>query len=171
VLRSPSVIFESTISTAESPTQGGDSFAASPRVVPGLRAAGFDLLSLANNHVGDYGDRALRQTLSRFSNSTIDVVGAGRNLAQARRPVIVYAVKRTKVRVPAGSSWGTPVRRGTSVNVVAEPQGFDAKKPYVVVGAHLDTVPVAPGAEDNASGIAVTQQTRFIVCERRERSN
>jgi hypothetical protein len=55
VLRSPSVIFESTISIAESPTQGGDSFAASPRVVPGLRAAGFDLLSLANNHVGDYG--------------------------------------------------------------------------------------------------------------------
>jgi len=121
---------------------------------------------LANNHVGDYGDRALRQTLSRFSNSTIDVVGAGRNLAQARRPVIVYAVKRTKVRVPAGSSWGTPVRRGTSVNVVAEPQGFDAKKPYVVVGAHLDTVPVAPGAGDNASGIAVMQQTRFVVCER-----
>ena len=48
------------------------------------------------------GARALRQTLSRFSNSTIDVVGAGRNLAQARRPVIVYAVKRTKVRVPPG---------------------------------------------------------------------
>jgi poly-gamma-glutamate synthesis protein (capsule biosynthesis protein) len=81
--------FESTLSTAGSPTQGGDSFAASPRVIPGLRTAGFDLLSLANNHVGDYGDRALRQTLSRFSKSTIDIVGAGRNLAQARRPVIV----------------------------------------------------------------------------------
>ena len=69
--------FESTLSTAGSPTQGGDSFAASPRVIPGLRAAGFDLLSLANNHVGDYGDRALRQTLSRFSKSTIDDCRSG----------------------------------------------------------------------------------------------
>jgi hypothetical protein len=45
-----------------------------------------------------------------------------------------YQVRRTKVRVPAGNSWGTPVRRGTSVNVIAEPKGFDATEPYVVVG-------------------------------------
>jgi poly-gamma-glutamate capsule biosynthesis protein CapA/YwtB (metallophosphatase superfamily) len=88
--------FESTLSTAGSPTQGGDSFAASPRVIPGLRAAGFDLLSLANNHVGDYGDRALRQTLDRFANSTIVTVGAGRDLARARRPVIM---ERDGVRI------------------------------------------------------------------------
>src|SRR5215217_4171008 len=56
--------FEATLSTDGSPTQGGDSFAASRRVLPGLRAAGFDVLSLANNHVGDYGERALRQTLT-----------------------------------------------------------------------------------------------------------
>jgi poly-gamma-glutamate synthesis protein (capsule biosynthesis protein) len=81
--------FESTLSTAGSPTQGGDSFAASPRVTSELRAAGFDLLSLANNHVGDYGDRALRQTLARFESSGIKTVGAGRDLAAARRPVII----------------------------------------------------------------------------------
>ena len=56
--------FESTLSADGSPTQGGDSFAASPRVRPALRAAGLDLLSLANNHVGDYGVGALRQTLA-----------------------------------------------------------------------------------------------------------
>jgi poly-gamma-glutamate capsule biosynthesis protein CapA/YwtB (metallophosphatase superfamily) len=88
--------FESTLSTAGSPTQGGDSFAASPRVIPGLRAAGFDLLSLANNHVGDYGDRALRQTLDRFTATKIDTVGAGRDLAAARRPVVI---ERDGVRV------------------------------------------------------------------------
>ena len=88
--------FESTLSTAGSPTQGGDSFAASPRVIPGLRAAGFDLLSLANNHVGDYGDRALRQTLDRFAATKIDTVGAGRDLAAARRPVVI---ERDGVRV------------------------------------------------------------------------
>lgn len=88
--------FESTLSTAGSPTQGGDSFAASPRVIPGLRAAGFDLLSLANNHVGDYGDRALRQTLDRFAAAKIDTVGAGRDLSAARRPVVI---QRDGVRV------------------------------------------------------------------------
>ena len=46
---------ESTLSTDGSPTQGGDSFAADPRVANGLRAAGFDALSSANNHAGDYG--------------------------------------------------------------------------------------------------------------------
>jgi poly-gamma-glutamate capsule biosynthesis protein CapA/YwtB (metallophosphatase superfamily) len=88
--------FESTLSTAGSPTQGGDSFAANPRVAPGLRGAGFDVLSLANNHAGDYGDGALRQTLSRFAKTKIDTVGAGRDLAAARRPVII---ERNGVRV------------------------------------------------------------------------
>ena len=74
-----------------------------------------------------------------------------------------YDVRRTKVRVPAGNSWGTPVRRGTSVNVIAEPKDFDANKPHVVIAAHLDTVPVAPGAEDNASGIAVLLQLAAMV--------
>ena len=88
--------FESTLSTDGSPTQGGDSFAASRRVLPGLRAAGFDLFSLANNHVGDYGERALRQTLDRFADGKIATVGAGRNAEQARRPVIL---ERSGVRV------------------------------------------------------------------------
>ena len=81
--------FEATLSTDGSPTQGGDSFAASRRVLPGLRAAGFDVLSLANNHVGDYGERALRQTLDRFADGKIATVGAGPNAEQARRPVIL----------------------------------------------------------------------------------
>lgn len=66
-----------------------------------------------------------------------------------------YRVRREGVRVPAGTSWGIPVRSGTSTNVVAEPVGFDPRAEHRVVGAHLDTVPQAPGAEDNASGVAV----------------
>ena len=44
---------------------------------------------------------------------------------------------------------------GTSVNVVARLPGTDLRRPHLVVGAHLDTVPQAPGAEDNASGVGV----------------
>jgi hypothetical protein len=70
-----------------------------------------------------------------------------------------YEVTRQRYAVPAGSSWGVPVPAGRSANVVATPAGFDPGAPYVVVGAHLDTVAVAPGAEDNASGVAVLLET------------
>lgn len=62
-------------------------------------------------------------------------------------------VRRQSVDVPAGNSWGTPVEAGISDNVIATPAGFDPSRPHLVVGAHLDTVPVAPGAEDNGSGV------------------
>jgi Zn-dependent M28 family amino/carboxypeptidase len=70
-----------------------------------------------------------------------------------------YDVHRQRFPVPAGDSWGVPVRAGTSLNLVATPVGFDPRAPYLLVGAHLDTVAVAPGAEDNASGIAVLLET------------
>lgn len=77
------------------------------------------------------------------------------DLVDRRFTQLGYQVRRTSIRVPAGNSWGTPVRRGTSQNIIAESAGFDARRPHLVVGAHLDTIPVAPGAEDNASGISV----------------
>lgn len=66
-----------------------------------------------------------------------------------------YQVTVQRFDVPAGSSWGVPVPAGTSMNVVAHDPGFDPAAPHLLIGAHLDTVAVAPGAEDNASGIAV----------------
>jgi poly-gamma-glutamate capsule biosynthesis protein CapA/YwtB (metallophosphatase superfamily) len=88
--------FESTLSRDGVPTQGADSFGADPNAVDGLRLAGFDVLSLANNHVGDYGERAMRQTFDRFRRAGIPTVGAGRDLAAARRPVVT---ERDGVRI------------------------------------------------------------------------
>jgi hypothetical protein len=66
-----------------------------------------------------------------------------------------YRVTSQDVAVPAGDSWGVPVEAGRSRNVIATTPGFDAEADHLVIGAHLDTVAVAPGAEDNASGVAV----------------
>jgi hypothetical protein len=80
-----------------------------------------------------------------------------------------YDVHRQRFRVPAGNSWGVDVPAGTSVNVVADPPGLDPSAPHVVVGAHLDTVPVAPGAEDNASGVAVVLElSRLAAMQERD---
>jgi len=80
---------ESTLSRAGAPRQGDDSFAAPPTVVHGLVDSGFDVLSLANNHTGDFGRTALLRTLRRVGRSPIAQVGAGRDLARAWRPVVV----------------------------------------------------------------------------------
>lgn len=74
-----------------------------------------------------------------------------------------YAVRRQSFPLPAGDSWGVPVRAGRSSNVIATPADFDPAAPYVVVGAHLDTVAVAPGAEDNASGVAVLLEVARVL--------
>ncbi len=66
-----------------------------------------------------------------------------------------YDVQLQPVPVPAGVSWGIDVPAGRTWNVVATPPRLRLTQPHVLVGAHLDTVPQAPGAEDNASGVAV----------------
>jgi Peptidase family M28 len=124
---------------------------AAPNPTMDARAALRDIRHLASG-IGP------REATSRNFAEAADFV-------EARFTDLGYDVRSTKVRVPAGNSWGTPVRRGTSLNVIAEPKGFDASKKHVVVGAHLDTVPVAPGAEDNASGIAVMLQLAAMVSQ------
>ena len=66
-----------------------------------------------------------------------------------------YTVAYLSFPVPAGNVNKIPEKAGTSIDVVATPPGFDARKPHLVVGGHLDTVPNTPGANDDASGPAV----------------
>ena len=82
---------ESTVSDDGIPQQGDDSFAAPPTVIGVLERAGFDAVSLANNHTGDFQDAALLQTVRRLRESRIKPFGAGRDLAAAGRPVILKA--------------------------------------------------------------------------------
>ena len=96
---------ESSLSQDGPPLQGGDSFGADPEVLDAVERAGVDVLSLANNHVGDYGVGALRQTLDAFDDSPMLPVGAGKSLAQAQRPVIVD-VGGTRVGVLAFNAIG-----------------------------------------------------------------
>ena len=66
-----------------------------------------------------------------------------------------WQVRRQEFLTPAGVSWGVPVEAGRSINLVATRGDVVPGQPWLAVGAHLDTVPQSPGAEDNASGIGV----------------
>ena len=60
-------------------------------LVPMRDVAGFDVLTLANNHTVDFGRDALVDTLKAVHAAGIRSIGAGANDLQARRPAIVEA--------------------------------------------------------------------------------
>lgn len=52
---------------------------------------GVDLVTLANNHVYDFGENAFLDTLDTLTNNNIPYVGAGRNIDEASRPYYFIA--------------------------------------------------------------------------------
>ncbi len=80
-----------------------------------------------------------------------------------------WVVERQPFRVPGGVSWGVPVDAGRSVNLVATRGDVRPGRPWLAVGAHLDTVPQAPGAEDNGSGVGALLAVAEAAADRRTR--
>ncbi|MFA6135952.1 MAG: CapA family protein [Candidatus Paceibacterota bacterium] len=65
------------------------SFRANSRVVEGLIQSGFDVLSIANNHIWDWGRDALSDTLTILQDNNITPVGAGENFNEANSIKVV----------------------------------------------------------------------------------
>ncbi|MBU1159765.1 CapA family protein [Patescibacteria group bacterium] len=68
------------------------SFRMDTRVASALNSAGFDIVSLANNHIGDWGQEAMIDTLSWLKKENIAGVGLGLNEAEAYN----YKILETK---------------------------------------------------------------------------
>jgi poly-gamma-glutamate capsule biosynthesis protein CapA/YwtB (metallophosphatase superfamily) len=66
-------------------------FRADPKAVQVLKAAHIDAVSLANNHVLDFEERGLLDTLHHLSKAGIAFAGAGNDADEAGRPAIVEA--------------------------------------------------------------------------------
>jgi poly-gamma-glutamate capsule biosynthesis protein CapA/YwtB (metallophosphatase superfamily) len=64
-------------------------FRAPPAAIETLRLLGVDCVTLANNHALDYGTVALADTLDHLAAAGITVVGAGPDVAAARRPAVL----------------------------------------------------------------------------------
>ncbi|SHE34235.1 poly-gamma-glutamate synthesis protein (capsule biosynthesis protein) [Fodinibius roseus] len=63
-----------------------------------LKNVGFNLLTLANNHIMDYGEEGLLSTLKACSETGIETVGAGKNSKEASQP-FMKAIKGTRVGI------------------------------------------------------------------------
>jgi len=73
------------------------SFRAEPLAIEGLLFAGFDVVSLANNHAFDYTREAFEDTMHRLRENGIAYTGAGFNNIEAHSPAIVVLEDGTKV--------------------------------------------------------------------------
>jgi poly-gamma-glutamate synthesis protein (capsule biosynthesis protein) len=81
--------FESPITTRGTPQKKEYVYHTSPDALPPFKQAGFDLVTLANNHTFDYGETGLLDTMNYLDKAGILRVGAGRNADEAFKPIIV----------------------------------------------------------------------------------
>ncbi len=68
---------------------GSFSFNADPKSVSTLKSAGVDLVSLANNHFANQGEKGMRDTFSVLKNNGIKYAGAGNNSQEAYRGEVI----------------------------------------------------------------------------------
>ncbi len=61
-------------------------FRANPKHVSVYQEMGVDLVTLANNHVYDYGKDAFLDTLKTLEDASLPYIGAGRNITDAKEP-------------------------------------------------------------------------------------
>lgn len=67
---------------------GSTVFRALPETIEGLKLAGIDVVTLANNHFGDQGKKGELYTFKHLTDNGIEYVGAGNNFTEAHQPVI-----------------------------------------------------------------------------------
>lgn len=71
---------------------------ADPENLKALASAGFDIITLAGNHIYDCGDKGISDTIETLENFGIKHCGAGKDISSARAPV-VYEFKGKKIGV------------------------------------------------------------------------
>ncbi len=121
------------------------SFRMDPKVLDVLKDAGFDTLSFANNHVGDWNKAAFLDTLARLEEKGLNPVGAGKNKRDAE-DVRIIEVNGTKIGYlgfsDVGPDWlaatdaNAGILLGKDKNLVNIIKNADPKVDVLVVSFH-----------------------------------
>ena len=72
----------------------GPNLKCTPEAAEAVRYAGFTGVTMANNHILDYGPEGLRKSIECCKDQGLDVVGVGENLSEAEK--ILYLEKEGK---------------------------------------------------------------------------
>lgn len=133
-------------------------FRAAPLAAHALRDAGFNLVTLANNHSMDFGSEALVETLQHLKNNGTAWIGAGKNLAEARK-MALYTLKGKKIAFLA-YSLTQPTEFFAGVNRSGTAPGYEKMVTADVLSARsqADVVIVSFHWGKEASGIVQQYQ-------------
>ncbi len=91
-LKTPDIMFgnlEGPISDQGKNVGSKFSFRFEPGTASVLKSAGFDIVSFANNHVGDWSQAAFLDTLGHLAENNILFTGAGDNYEKVTKPTII----------------------------------------------------------------------------------
>lgn len=95
---------ETSVTKNGRPVPKGINYRMNPDNVPCLTAAAVDCCVLANNHILDWGEAGLLETLATLDRAGIRTAGAGRDAAQAAAPAVLEVAGRGRVLVFAFGS-------------------------------------------------------------------
>src|SRR5579871_3774444 len=127
VLRSAdftAVNLETPVTSRGQPQPKTYHFSTTPAAFTALRDAGVSLVTVANNHILDYGQTGLADTLAAARAAHFAYVGAGANAAAAWAPYVT-TIKGTKIAIVGvsqvaelASSWVATAKRAGEANAI-----------------------------------------------------
>ena len=92
ILKSADITFanlESPFYDQGEPITEGMVFKSEPNTIEGLIFSGIDIVSLANNHFGNQGNKGMQYTFDLLNNKKIAYTGAGNNATEAKKCTII----------------------------------------------------------------------------------
>ena len=118
------VNLETPVTSRGQPQPKAYHFATTPGAFAALRDAGVDLVTIANNHILDYGQIGLADTLAAAKAAHFPYVGAGVNAAAAWAPYVT-TINGTKIAIVGvsqvaelASSWVATAYRPGEANAI-----------------------------------------------------
>ncbi len=140
---------ETAVSDMAPPPPEGMSFITPTKAIEGLKYAGFDVVSLANNHSMNFGREALLDSVKQLEAQGIKTAGAGENIEAAHVPARLE-VKGNKIaffayqNVGPEDAWAaTASRTGIAwMNVPQLQQDIKSIRDevdYVIISMHAGT--------------------------------
>jgi poly-gamma-glutamate synthesis protein (capsule biosynthesis protein) len=102
------VNLETAITERGLPVPGKNFHFRSPTLTFGaLRAAGIDVVNMANNHALDYGPDGMQDTFDAMASAGLSVIGLGHNAAEAYRPFRA-TINGERVSIFGADDWLEP---------------------------------------------------------------
>jgi poly-gamma-glutamate synthesis protein (capsule biosynthesis protein) len=145
------VNFETAVTSRGRPQPKTYHFRTTPRAFTALRDGGIDLVTMANNHVLDYGQVGLANTLAAAHAARFPYVGIGASAAAAWAPYVTtidgvrIAIVGVSQVAELASSWVATRSRPGEANAIDLPRTLAAVRaakrlaPVVVVFMHWGT--------------------------------